>query len=272
MGTNSKSKSKPEQPASQPTSTPKVGPQIRISDIETLIDTLKGGQYSLAEAQIKKIDITKENHKLLKHFLLFEPYCPSTSKEIISIILKAGGYEKHSPTLSLKAYAFLGDKQKIREAIQRKANPNSTSLTFKNFMADLMVEERPEIISFLANMPISPKPEMGSALMQACEKNLPKTVKEIFKYKDHFCITPQNIRDMAYHAIVKGNDTFFKLACHCANSNSLQTWKTHFQSMHKEALKDPIKRKYTKEIKIINNSLARLKLKNIDYDTWNLQI
>jgi hypothetical protein len=119
------------------------------------------------------------------------------------------------------------------------------------------------------------KPSMRDALKRACELNLLESLKAIFRYKKTFAVNDEDMRECAYHAIVRSNLTIFKLTCQNASQDALKKWKTHFENMHKMALIDPVKRKYDQEIAIVSNILheysMREKLKKQDYEVWNIE-
>jgi len=240
--------------------------------LKELIDLLESGKFSQAEDKLKDLDIRKYNHLVLREFLLFSSYSRAKSPKILSIVLKHGGYEKNDPDLALKIHAVTGNLQKMKQLLEQGADINCTKLTYKNCIADLLVEERPELIEGLAELPLKQKPHMSQALVKACDAKLVETLKTILKHKKKFGVTDEDLRDCAYHSIVRGNATIFKETCQHASDKALLMWKRHFETMHQTALKDTLKRKYDKEIAIVNQVLLRRKLKNEKYEIWDIEI
>lgn len=251
---------------------------------------LKGHKFTEAQQKLAdySLDISEDNHQILREFLFFEPIKksdPDRSYEVLNFICKAGDYDTRFPQIALKIHTVTGNKERVKDLIEnknkngKKVDLQSTEITYRNFIADLMGIDSPNMIHFLApiisKLHPKDKPSMRDALKRACELNLLETLKAIFRYKKTFAVNDEDMRECAYHAIVRNNMTIFKLTCQNTSEDALQKWKTHFENMHKIALIDPIKKKYDQEIAIVSNILheysIREKLKKKDYEIWDIE-
>lgn len=269
---------KPKRPP--PQNAPQNGEEVRNKyppkkeDIINIIGLLEAGKIEDARKKIKLHGACSKNHMLLRHFMLLSSYKGKSTNEILEVIITEGDYEKKHPDLALKAYSLIGNGKKVEELVQKGADMHCTRITFRNCIADSIVEERPELIKSLAKLTnkLKKKPFMSSALVRACNLNLQQTLKASLQFKKELGITDDDLRDCAYHAIVRSNLQILKDVCNHANKSTLEDWKRHFETMHSQALQDPIKKKYTKEIAIVNNALTIKKLKTQNHDIWNIEI
>jgi hypothetical protein len=223
------------------------------------------------EALQREKGVFDGEHSAITHYMMLNPYRKESS-DTIRLLLKEGEYEEKYPSLALKAYCFLGDITKVEELLDKGADPNCQKITYQNALADCLSEDRKEIIVSLIKHNKKKPMEARSAMLKACNNNLQQALSTILNNKDKVWITQTDLRDAAYHCILRDNEQLFQLSCKHAPLTSLQVWKDHIQKMDQTAQKEHLKRRYNKELKIISKEMLNREIKKSAYDPWNIEI